>query len=208
MARGYVSVPLSRVHTLKLTPSSPEKNGSLKDVHTPLPTTFLGLPFSAHKNWGGVSKNLRMRFGEGVFVGPMVASNHLGFFGCEKIVNAQGPLRWNLHLPKLPPLPGRNGPLIGKKLDFPQNGGEQIRHETDLKRMEILWKWILKKKRPPISWVQSFWGKKTSVYIGYRLGYRSARHISYNTLSKGPLSNLRLSMKSKVLFCVVRYANR
>ena len=102
----------------------------------------------------------------------------------------------------------RNRRWLEKNGSFPQNEGKKSRHGKRPEENGNWWKWILKKKRPPISWVQSFWGKKTSVYIGYRLGYRSARHISYNTLSKGPLSNLRLSMKSKVLFCVVRYANR
>lgn len=60
---------------------------------------------------------------------------------------AQGPLRWNL--PKLPPLPGETG------VDWKNNGifnkmrGTNIRHETDLKRMEIGENEFKKKKTTP-----------------------------------------------------------
>ena len=74
--------------------------------------------------------------GGGVFVGPMVASNHLGFLGGKNRA-AQGPLRWNLHRPKLPPLPGETG-VDWKKMEvFPKMRGKKADMENDLKRMEI-----------------------------------------------------------------------
>jgi len=81
----------------------------------------------------------------------------------------------------------RNRALIGKTMGFSPKWGEKKQTwKTTWREWKFCENEFKKKKRPPISWVQSFWGKKTSVYIGYRLGYRSARHISYNTLSKGP----------------------
>ena len=142
--KGYVSVPLSRVHTLKLTPSSPENNGSLAEV-TRLYQTFLGGPLAYR--FRGLFKNLRM-LTEGFFFGPMWPPITWVFWGVKNRA-AQGPLRWNLHRPKLPPLPGEKGRWLEKNGIFPKMGGNNIRHETDLKRMEILWTWISKKKRHP-----------------------------------------------------------
>ena len=172
-----------QVHTLKLTPSSPTDSG-------------------------GFLNHVRMRCGEGGFLSGRWWPPITWVFWVEKIVLPKDHFVGTFTVRSFLLFLAKQA-FDWKKMEvFPKMRGKKKQTWKTTWREWKLVKMNFKKKRPPISWVQSFWGKKTSVYIGYRLGYRSARHISYNTLSKGPLSNLRLSMKSKVLFCVVRYANR
>ena len=130
--------PFQGTHPKKLTPSSPEKNGSLSGGETRLYQTFLGGPFPPTDS-GGFLNHVRMRFGRGFFRADGGLPSPSVFWGGKNRA-AQGPLRWNL--PKLPPLPGETGRWLEKQWDFPQNEGKKSRHGKRPEENGNWWKWI------------------------------------------------------------------